>query len=255
MQLQPYEFEQDYFVYRYDGDFLGNIQPGSILRYAQQIATAQCTALGIDDSVYARTHTAYLLARLAFHVARLPRVDERLTLVTQPEAMHHAVNKRLTCIYDEQGEECVFVDSRWVLIDTDKRTILRNHPEEFSNHPWAGKLPRSLPMRIKKLTDAETVATLRADYSLCDMNGHLNNTRYADIIFNLLPLEVIRTQTVEDFLIYYHKEIPLGQSFRVCRAQMEENKWFFSGWHEDTCCFEANITMRPISQKENSRID
>ena len=141
------------------------------------------------------------------------------------------------------------------MIDTDKRTILRNHPEEFSNHPWAEKLPRSLPMRIKKLTDAETVATLRADYSLCDMNGHLNNTRYADIIFNLLPLEVIRTQTVEDFLIYYHKEIPLGQSFRVCRAQMEENKWFFSGWHEDTCCFEANITMRPISQKENPRID
>ena len=49
-------------------------------------------------------------------------------------------------------------------------------------------------------------------------------------------------------MIYYHKEIPLGQSFRVCRAQLEENKWFFSGWHEDTCCFEANVTMKPIGE-------
>ena len=247
MQLQPYEFQEDYFVYRYDGDFLGNIQPGSILRYAQQIATTQCAALGIDDEVYARTHTAFLLARQAFHVYRMPRVDERLTLITRPEKVYHAVNKRLTSIYDRQGNECVFVDSRWVLVDTDKRTILRNHPPEFDG-PWAEKLPRTLPMRIKKITDAEEVGTYRADYSLCDMNGHLNNTRYADIIFDSLPLEVVRTQAVEDFLIYYHKEIPLGQSFRVCRAQLEENKWFFSGWHEDTCCFEANVTMKPIGE-------
>lgn len=250
MQLQPYEFQEDYFVYRYDGDFLGNIQPGSILRYAQQIATTQCTAIGIDDEVYAKTHTAFLLARQAFHVYRMPRVDERLTLITRPEKVYHAVNKRLTSIYDRQGNECVFVDSRWVLVDTDKRTILRNHPPEFDG-PWAEKLPRTLPMRIKKIADAEEVGTYRADYSLCDMNGHLNNTRYADIIFDSLPLEVVQTQTVEDFLIYYHKEIPLGQSFRVCRSQMEENKWFFSGWHEDTCCFEANVTMKPVEGKEH----
>ena len=30
MELRPYEYREDFFVYRHDGDYLGNIQPGSL---------------------------------------------------------------------------------------------------------------------------------------------------------------------------------------------------------------------------------
>ena len=38
MELQPYEYREDFLIYRHDGDFLGNIHPGTLFRYAQQIA-------------------------------------------------------------------------------------------------------------------------------------------------------------------------------------------------------------------------
>ena len=85
-------YTQKFTVYRADGDHLGNVKLGALLRYAQQIATTHAEAVGLNGSLYRETHTAYVLAKLALHVNRLPRVDEELTLVTQPERC-----KRLNC--------------------------------------------------------------------------------------------------------------------------------------------------------------
>ena len=176
-------YTQKFTVYRADGDHLGNVKLGALLRYAQQIATTHAEAVGLNDSLYRETHTAYVLAKLALHVNRLPRVDEELTLVTQPECCKRAVNKRITHFYDADGAEVVTMDSRWVLIDTEKRMILRKHPPQFADQ-WAEDVPIELPMKLPRLApeDCETLGTQTATYSRCDMNGHLNNTRYADIV-------------------------------------------------------------------------
>ena len=100
-----------------------------------------------------------MLAKLALHVTRLPRVDEELTLVTQPERCKRAVNKRITHFYDADGAEVATMDSRWVLIDTEKRMILRKHPEQFDDQ-WAEDVPLELPMRLPRVApeDCETLA-------------------------------------------------------------------------------------------------
>lgn len=106
-------YTQKFTVYRTDGDHLGHVKLGALLRYAQQVATAHAEAVGLDDALYRKTHTAYVLAKLALHVTRLPRVDEELTLVTQPERCKRAVNKRITHFYDADGAEVATMDSRW----------------------------------------------------------------------------------------------------------------------------------------------
>ena len=72
------------------------------------------------------------------------------------------------------------MDSRWVLIDTEKRIILRKHPEQF-NDQWAADVPFELPIKLPRIApeDCEVLGEQQAVYSRCDMNGHLNNTRYA----------------------------------------------------------------------------
>ena len=85
-------YTEKFTVYRTDGDHLGNVKLGALLRYAQQVATAHAEAVGLNDALYRKTHTAYVLAKLALHIERLPRVDEELTLLTQPENCKRAVN-------------------------------------------------------------------------------------------------------------------------------------------------------------------
>ena len=47
MSAAPKTYTQKFTVYRHDGDHLGNVKPGALLRYAQQIATTHAEAAGL----------------------------------------------------------------------------------------------------------------------------------------------------------------------------------------------------------------
>ncbi len=238
------EYAEPFKVYRHDGDAFGRLKPAALLRYAQQVAMQNAWNAGLTDAVYEKTHTAYVLAKLALRFARQPRVDETLTLLTQPEKAFHAVNKRVTRVYDESGAEVALMDSRWVVIDTEKRAILRVHPPHFED-AWADKVDAELPMKMQRFApeDCEPVGERTAVYSCCDLNGHLNNTRYVDMLFDALPLESLRGHTVRELLIFYHKEVPLGESFALYRKRTGEDTWYFLGQREGHACFEATLAL------------
>ena len=63
-------YTQPYTVYRHDGDHHGNVKPAALLRYGQQIATIHAEAVGLNDALYAATHTAYVLAKQALRIDR-----------------------------------------------------------------------------------------------------------------------------------------------------------------------------------------
>ena len=46
-------YTQKFTVYRTDGDHLGHVKLGALLRYAQQVATAHAEAVGLDDALSA----------------------------------------------------------------------------------------------------------------------------------------------------------------------------------------------------------
>lgn len=240
----PVTYTQTYTICRHDGDHHGNAKPGALLRYGQQIATMHAEAAGLNDELYAATHTAYVLAKLALHIDRTPRVDETLTVTTRPERCKRAVNKRITFFYDAAGQQVAVLDSRWVLIDTDKRLILRKHPEAF-NDCWAEDVPFELLMKMVKAApeDCAPAGEYTATYSRCDMNGHMNNTRYVDILCDALPWNVWDEGEVRDLKVYYHREVPRGASFALLQAQTGEKQYYFCGQREERAAFEASITF------------
>jgi acyl-ACP thioesterase len=251
MQLEPYEFAETFPVFRHEVDYRGKIQPGGILRFAQQVANDQCLSYGITDETYQKTNTAFVLAKVAVRFERLPVTDEKLTLITQPQKLIRAVNKRLTRVLDEAGREAVLVDSRWVLIDVSRRMILRTHPAEIEG-PWAEKIERELPMRISRPEQTNLIGTYRAEYAQCDMNGHLNNTRYADVICNALPLHALDGKEYRDMRIFYHREIPRGEAFELRSICRNENDWYFCGVREGNTCFEAELVLREKPENEEN---
>lgn len=240
----PVTYTQTYTICRHDGDHHGNAKPGALLRYGQQIATMHAEAAGLNDELYAATHTAHVLAKLALHIDRTPRVDETLTVTTRPERCKRAVNKRITFFYDAAGQQVAVLDSRWVLIDTDKRLILRKHPEAF-NDCWAEDVPFELPMKMVKAVpeDCAPAGEYTATYSRCDMNGHMNNTRYVDILCDALPWNVWDEGEARDLKVYYHREVPRGASFALLQAQTGEKQYYFCGQREEKAAFEASITF------------
>lgn len=195
---------------------------GAILRRVQQASVAHCEELGLDDPFYARTQTAYLLSRISLQVYTAPLVRQKLRMQTRAYAMHRATWQRVTSFYDEAGTLLCESDATWVLVNTETRHILRQLPAAyegiFSDPPGAEGHESKMP----KIKETRLLATLPATYSMCDSNGHINNTHYADIVCDALPIEKLEKFPVCRMLLYYRSEIPLGEHFELCTATFPE---------------------------------
>ena len=80
-----------------------------------------------------------------------------------------------------------------------------------------------------------------ARYSRCDQNRHLNNTRYADLICDHLPLERLEAGPVRELTISYHREAPLGCTLGLYAWEEEPGRYYFLGKNGEQSCFEAAV--------------
>ena len=78
------------------------------------------------------------------------------------------------------------------------------------------------------------------------MNGHLNNTRYADIVCDVVPWQVWDSAQISDFIISYHREVPRGESFTLRRARLAEDTFYFEGEREEKSAFEAQLIFKHL---------
>ena len=222
-------------------DFALRLSMGGLLRLVQGASTRHCTLLGITEERYRETHTAFLLAKLCAQVYRVIPAGAELTLSTRPAAPAKAVYHRYTTLTLEDGQPAAAVDARWVLVDTETKRILRRAPEALGL-PFTNPSVPELPILIPKPGEEplplgeETVR-----YSRCDQNRHLNNTRYADLICDHLPLERLEAGPVRELTISYHREAPLGCTLGLYAWEEEPGRYYFLGKNGEQSCFEAAV--------------
>lgn len=224
-------------------DFSRRLTMGGLLRLVQEIGTRQCTLLGIDEARYRRTHTAFLLAKLCARVYEEIPAGAEVLLCTRPTMAIRAVYHRYTTLSLEDGRVAAAVDARWVLVDTETRRILRKAPEELGlpfTSPSVPELPILLP---KPEAEPAPMGEEKALYSRCDQNRHLNNTRYADIICDYLPLERLEAGPVRELTISYHREVPMGHTLRLFSCEEGAGRYFFRGESGGQVCFEAWVSF------------
>ncbi len=240
-------FSETFCVTDSEGDCMRRMTPGAVLRRAQQVSTDHCTALGLDAAFYARTHTAFLMAKMVLEFYAPIRIGDKVTATTRPSEPVRATYHRTNAFTLEDGTLACLMDSRWVLVDTDTRRILRHPPEAlrlFFHLPPSGELDLKVDRGA-----AEPVGTERASYTRCDSNRHMNNTYYADIVCDHVPVEMLEQRPVQRLAVNFHNEVPMGSSFTLLRAALGDGNWYFLGQGEgEKKHFEAQLTLAPAAR-------
>ena len=229
----PLIFEDHFTVLNSESDPWLRMTPGSILRRVQDISIAQCEAKGLNDEMYQKTGTTFLLAKLSLLVFRAPCAGEAIRLETRAYGMRRALYHRVTSLHGPGGEKLCEADSRWVLVNTNTRRIMRQPPEEFAHIYTDAPGAEEHDLNFPKAGHLEPLANLTAAYTQCDSNGHLNNTKYADLVCNQLPLELLREGLPRRMLLGYHNEIPLGGCFLLSGSTTEPDSFLFSAEGEN----------------------
>ena len=237
----PLCYEDSFRVYQFECDPWDAMTPGAVLRRVQEIATMQCESLGVNEELYKRTHTVFLLSRLSLDYYKAPAIEQQVRIETRAYGMHRAAFHRVTSLYSATGgEKLCEADTRWVLVDTAARRILRRPPEEFDHIFRDEAIAEAHDLTLPKPeTPPEGLAKLEARYSLCDRNGHVNNTRYADLMCDYLPPERLKAGPPRRMLLHYHAEIPMGESFELLGAPMGERGWYFLAKQPESNNFEG----------------
>lgn len=247
----PLVYEEEFTVFQFECDPWDRMTPGAVLRRVQEISSAHCNHLDITQKHYEETHTLFLLSRLSLQVGRMPQFEEKVCIQTRAYGMHRAVYQRVTSLYcAKTGELLCETDTRWVLVDTRTRHILRKEPEGF-NSPFTD-LPgaEGHEMQMPKMGEASESQTLCATYTLCDRNGHLNNARYADLVCDMLPIEQLEKGPVRKMLLMYKAEIGLMQAFTLNRHPANGGGFGFVASQHEQKNFECFVNFDGENDKD-----
>ncbi len=234
------QFQDAFCVHQYECDMQNRLSPGAALRRVQQISTGHCTAHGLTEQVYLDTHTVFLLAKteLVFHQPIL--VNTSITLITEAYAPVRASFLRKVSFCDAHGETLAQAHSVWVLVDTNTRRIMRRPPDDIARF-FAQNEAKAADISIEKTADILPVADITARYTMCDQNGHINNTVYADILCDTTDAALFAHTYLQKAVIAYHSEVPLGKRFTVNRGALSDTAFYYSGISDAANHFEANL--------------
>ena len=192
-------------------DCFGRLKPSVLLQYIQEVASVHGSALGADYETLARKNLFWAILRTRVQITRIPRSGETIRLETWPMPTTRVSYPRSVIGYDESGTEIFRAISLWGMMDRTSRAMVLPGKSGITVQ---GRLtgselaaPGSLIPRPMENTDSRMVR-----FTDLDINGHMNNTRYFDWIYDLLPGTFHNDSDLKEFTICYLSEAREGQT-------------------------------------------
>ena len=185
---------------------------------------------------------SWTLARGAFEFGRRPSLYEKLTVSVCDGEKSALTTSRYVKIFDENGDTVARAVADWCVIDKQTR---KPTPFEVPSDNDLLHKPCPSPQRIRPFVSSRR-SSRKVGYSECDFNGHLNNCRYVEMFYNLLPKRIAnRTEGVR-LDINFLKEIPLGAQVVSYLKPGSYNDFQFCMQHNGSpaCC----AALAPIGE-------
>ena len=209
----------------------------SFMDIAQDMAIAGSEELGFGHDLMDGVHTAWVLYRMYFKFLRPVAWRESLTVNTWHKGQEGLVFLRDFEVLDAEGERAIVGTSSWVVLDTEKRSFVKDEdlPPFIStaaqNTECAVDIPApkvAIPLRLEKKFVREHVVR----YSDTDFNGHTNNVKYVVWAMDSIDQEFASSHQVREITVNFNRETHLGDKVELFVAEDlsgEDSIWYVEG--------------------------
>lgn len=140
--------------------------------------------------------------------------------------------------------------SVWVLADLDTHKLFRlGNVREFDDTSGGALCKEKLLPRLKVPVPLVPTQARALHYSDTDVNGHVNNVRYADFACDALEMQRLgQGRFVSSVQIGYLKECRAGETIRLSTG-CANGTWYVQGdGEEGKPRFDAALTMSPLDK-------
>ena len=214
----------------HDTDAHRNVRASKIVEYMQETANRQCESSGLPlEALRDERALAFILGSISINVYKpLYAYDEVEVSTWCKEAKSYIFQRFFEITKD--GERVAEAISVWVLIDLEKKSMVRADSYDFLSECFYYDEPVDqtllLPKaRIAKDAELYEVGKRKIVYSDIDYNMHMNNTHYPDMICDFLEEMTSENESyrVAAMSLSYVKESHLGSTLTVMRSKMSED--------------------------------
>ena len=191
-------------------DMNGNIKLPSLILLSLQVSGSQSAQLGVSDKeILEKYNLVWIITEYDIDVIRLPRFAEEITIETEALSYNRLFCYRRFTIYDESGQAIIQMLATFALMDRDSRKVHSVDPEMVA--PYLSEFSKKI-IRGPKYTDLDNPTS--KDYHVrfydLDMNGHVNNSKYLDWIFEVMGADFLMDHIPQKINLKYVKEVRPG---------------------------------------------
>ena len=212
------KWTENYKTIANDADQNGVVSVSSVMRYVQDAANCCMEGEGPSYNDLFDAGYAFILSRFSVKLYAPLYQHQHVTAETWAAAAVGLGSERYYRLF--RGDELIAeAASLWAIVGTHDKKLHR-HSELDLHYCTDEPLDMASCMRFRMPSAGyETRGTRYIAYEDVDMNGHMNNTHYPDMLCGFIG--GMEGKRVTEFSINYRSEAPLGEIITVTHA--EEN--------------------------------
>lgn len=196
-----------------------------LLKYLEDVAGMHSEIAGSGYTDIERTRKTWVLLAWKVEVKKRPLLNDSLKVKTWSRCIEKIYAYRDFEIRNQYDEIVAIASSKWLYIDIDlgkfikipEKIILsyKQEPLQVFQEKDLGRLKEPCGPVINKVK-------FKITRNMIDINMHLHNTYYLDIVKEVLPEELALKSEFNNFEIMYKKEIKLGENVKASYIREED---------------------------------
>lgn len=241
------KFTQHYTAKWHDTDANRLVRPSALVTYLQETANEHLIQKGISlDELRDRYGLAFILGSISVRVYEPLFSGDAIEVETWTYGEKGFRHNRCFRVLRE-GKTVAEATSVWALIKLADGTLVKVEDMPYRIEPDEPITLPDLPPRLRmpSLSEMEFVGERRIVYSDIDYNGHMNNTRYPDMLCDFLP--EMQKNRMTGMGLSYRREAVFGHTLRVFRQKTEDGYFICTVDEDGNVCTEALLRLAPAT--------
>ena len=231
----------------YDMNGRGDVKLTALLKHINLAAGANAEDMGAGLDVTIPLKLAFVIQRFGLRVFKWPVYGQNVRIRTWPAQIVKGTFVRNGDMWCENGKKMAEWTGLWVLIDIEARKVRRPKalPVDFEGHG-----PMDVSVEAEKIDVPDSVISAASythvvRFSEADINMHMNNAIYGDLIANVLniaesPLSYVPSWQEVQF--NYLSEAKIGEAVDV-ECKISEDIVYVTGSARGQKVFAASVKI------------